>query len=259
MTEPRSRSGTGPFQVSQLREEDRYELSDGHPIYCTPAGRDHANGNLTGSLVLGTDPAVKWSGVDAGYRVDDGTLRAPDIAVGPPPERDGWIAGAPPLAVEYAGRGQDEAELQDRVADLLAAGMRFVWVVRLVGPWRVEVYVKDQPVRTYGADDSLLAPEILQNPVPVRALYDRAAAHEEALRNLLQRRGFASLEALQAESEARGRIKGRVEALLSLLEVRGLSVTETQRQMILDCQDIEQIGTWLQRAAFADSADTLFQ
>ena len=259
MTEPRSRSGTGPFQVSQLREEDRYELSDGHPIYCAPAGRDHANGNSTGSLVLGTDPAVKWSGVDAGYRIDDGTLRAPDIAVGPPPERDGWIAGAPPLAVEYAGRGQDEAELQDRVADLLAAGTRFVWVVRLVGPWRVEVYVKDQPVRTYGADDSLLAPGILQNPVPVRALYDRAAAHEEALRNLLQRRGFASLEALQAESEARGRIKGRVEALLSLLEVRGLSVTETQRQMILDCQDIEQIGTWLQRAAFADSTDTLFQ
>ena len=124
MTEPRSRSGTGPFQVSQLREEDRYELSDGHPVYCAPAGRDHASSNSTGSLVLGTDPVVKWSGVDAGYRIDDGTLRAPDIVVGPLPERDGWISGAPPLAVEYAGRGQDEAELQDRVADLLAAGTR---------------------------------------------------------------------------------------------------------------------------------------
>jgi len=259
MTEPCSRSGTGPFQISQLREEDRYELADGHPIYCAPAGRDHASGNSTGSLLLGTDPAVQWSGVDAGYRVDDETLRAPDIAVGPPPERDGWIPGAPPLAVEYAGRGQDEAELQDRVADLLTAGTRFVWVVRLVGPWRVEVYVKDQPVRTYGADDSLLAPGILQNPVPVRALYDRDAAHEEALRNLLQRRGFASLEALQAESEARGRIAGKIEALLNLLEVRGFSLTETQRQTILDCQDIERIGTWLQRAAFADSADALFQ
>lgn len=33
MIEHRHRSGTGPFQVSQLREEDRYKLSDGHPIY----------------------------------------------------------------------------------------------------------------------------------------------------------------------------------------------------------------------------------
>jgi hypothetical protein len=242
-----------------LREEDRYELADGHPIYCAPAGRDHASGNSTGSLVLGTDPAVTWSEIDAGYRTDDGTLHAPDIVVGPSPERDGWIPGAPPLAVEYAGRGQNETELQDRVADLLAAGTRFVWVVRLVGPWRVEVYVKDQPVRTYGAGDSLLAPGILRNPVPVRVLYDRNAAYEETLRNLLQRRGFASLEALQAESEARGRIMGRIEALFSLLEARGLNVTETQRQTILDCQDIEQIGTWLQRAAFANSADALFQ
>jgi len=127
MTEPHSRSGTGPFQVSQLREEDRYELSDGHSVYCAPAGRDHASGNSTGSLVLGTDPAVKWSGVDAGCRIDDETLRAPDIVVGPPPEQDGWISGAPPLAVEYVGRGRMRSNSRTGFADLLAVGTRFVW------------------------------------------------------------------------------------------------------------------------------------
>ena len=99
MTELHRHTGPGPFRADQLREGDRYELSDGHPSYCAPAGRDHANRNLTGSLVLETDPAIEWAGVDAGYQVDARTLRALDIAVGPPPERDGWIPGAPLLAV----------------------------------------------------------------------------------------------------------------------------------------------------------------
>ena len=110
-------------------------------------------------------------------------------------------------------------------------------------------------VTLYGTDDILLAPGILQNPVPVRALYNRDVACDEALRNLLQRRGFTSLEAVQAESEARG----EAQAVLKLLEIRGLRVTEAQRQTILDCRDIEQIGIWLQRAISADSADSLFQ
>ena len=46
----------------------------------------------------------------------------------------------PPLALEYASIGQDEDGLQREIVDFLAAGTQLVWVVRLVGPRRVEVY-----------------------------------------------------------------------------------------------------------------------
>ena len=57
--------------------------------------------------------------------------------------------------MEYAGLGQDERELKDKIAELLAAGTRQVWVVRLIGPQRVEVHRPDGPMRVYTASDVL--------------------------------------------------------------------------------------------------------
>jgi Uma2 family endonuclease len=90
--------------------------------------------------VLDTDPTVEEAGVDTGFSAEPNALRAPDIAIGNVPDAPGWVRGSPPLAVEYADTGQDEQDLQTKIAELLKAGTRFVWVVRLVGPRRVEVY-----------------------------------------------------------------------------------------------------------------------
>ena len=68
-----------------------------------------------------------------------------------------------------------------------------IWVVRLTGPRRVEVHEKGRAMRLCMPGDELTAPGILKNPVPVLAMYDREAAHEATLRNLLQRRGYESL------------------------------------------------------------------
>jgi len=165
--------------------------------------------------------------------------------------------------VEYASQGQDEQEIQSRIADLLAAGSRYVWVVRLVGPRRVEVYSQDQPIRIVGADATLQAPGILRNPIPVRALYERELAYDVALTNLLQRRGYDSLEAFLAENEARrvarGVVQGEIQALLAVLDARGMALSEAQRQTILNGRDPEQLRLWLRRAAVVDSADALFR
>ena len=87
--------------------------------------------NLVGGLALATDPAVDSAGVDTGYAADAYTLRAPDLAVGNVPDAPGWVKGAPPLAVEYADTGQDELDLPVKIRELLSAGTRLVWVVRL--------------------------------------------------------------------------------------------------------------------------------
>jgi Uma2 family endonuclease len=251
----------GPFRADHLSEGDRYELSDGDAILCAPAGPDHAAMNLVGGTVLETDPAVEWAGVDAGFSPAPRMLRAPDVAVGSPQAGSSWIQGVPPFAVEFAGGGQNEETLQKKIADLLRAGTRLLWVVRLVGPRRVEVYEPGKPVRTVGAGAELTAPGILKNPVPVMALFDRDAAHEATLRNLLQRHGYESLDAVRAEGEiegeARGEARGLGEGILTVLAARGLAADEATVTTIRAMQDVALLRRWLSRAAVVQSSAEL--
>ncbi len=264
------RSNSGPFQASQLRDGDRYELSDGHPLYCAPAGPDHATGNIRGAAVLDSDPEVAWAGIDAGFSPEPGMLRAPDVAVGAPPASGrGWIEGAPPLALEYAGHGQDEADLQTKIGELIGHGTRLVWVARLTGPRRVEVYASGQPMRVALPGEELLAPGILRNPVPVEALFDRAAGDRVTLRNLLQRFGYEDLDAVREEGRIEGRAEGRAEgreegrvallqAVLNLLAGRGIAVDAETRIRVEACRDLGLLNRWLLAAATVERADDIF-
>lgn len=248
----------GPFHVDQIRPGDRYELSDGHPVYCAPTGGEGARRNGTGFEVLDSDPEVEEAGVDAGYAPTKNTLRAPDISVGNVPDKPGWIAGAPPLAVEYAGTGQDERELQEKIVDLLKLGTRWIWVVRLVGPRRVEVYEPGLAVRTVGPGAELVAPGVLRNPVPVEALYDRRAAHEVTLRNLLQRKGYDGLDAVLEEGRQEGRLEAAAGAVLAVLDARRISLSTTERARIAQCRDQATLDRWIGSAATVTSARDLF-
>src|SRR6185295_16273173 len=147
--------------------------------------------------------AVQDVGIDAGFSPSPDVLRAPDLSVGEIPDLPGWAEGAPPLAVEYADTGQDETDLRIKIRELLAAGTRYVWVVRLTGPRRVEVHQPGQGMHIANPGEHLVAPEILANPVPVEALYDREVARRVIFRNLLQRQGYTSLEDVRAEGDAR--------------------------------------------------------
>jgi Uma2 family endonuclease len=204
----RPRYERGPFRVDHVPPKSRYELRDGHAIHCAPTGGEGGRGGWVGAQVLGTDPDVKSAGIDVGYTFDDehgDHLRAPDVAVGDIPDAPGFVKGVPPLAVEYASRGQDETELQAKIAEFLAAGTRWIWVVRLMGPRRVEVYASDGTVKVFGPGQVLRAEGILKNDVPVEALYDRDAAMKATFRNLLNRSGYASLDEVRDEGRDEGR------------------------------------------------------
>jgi hypothetical protein len=263
----------GPFRADQIKDGDRYELSGGHPIYCAPAGPEHAGRNLSGGGVLDTDPAVDWAGVDAGFAPTADLLRAPDIAVAPPAlvaSQRGWIPGVPPLAVEYASHGQDEDARQAKIADLLGQGTRAVWVVRLVGPRRVEVH-RPRPLRVFGPGEQLTAPGVLRNPVPVEALYDRNAAHEAGFRNLLQRRGYEDLDQVRDEGREQGKAEGRAEGeaagicqglaqgILALLAERGLPISAAAEQRIRSSTEPGQLRAWLLAAARVEQAEAIFE
>lgn len=241
----------GPFRADQIRSGDPYELSNGHAIHCMTTGGRGSRANLLGGSVLGSDPAVEEAGIDTGYSPSSDTLRAPDVAVGNVPNEPGWVEGAPPLAVEYADTGQDEKELAAKVAELLAAGTRIVWIVRLAGPRRVEVHESGKPVRVVGPGEELSAPGILKNPVPANALYDREAAHAVTFRNLLERQGYRDLDEIRAEGRDEGQLLALRESILAVLSARGLPVDDATRAALDAIGDPEVLRRHLTQAATA--------
>jgi hypothetical protein len=245
----------GPFRADQIHDGDRYELSDGHPIRGMPHGACHSRAILVGGAFLRSDPAVTSVGADTGIAFNhDKNLRAPDLVVNVDLDVAGWIREAPPLAVEYVSVGQDRDELARKIAELLEFGTRILWVVHLVGPLRVDVHEPNLPVRTVPGDGVLTAPGILQNPVPVRALVDRDAAHEATLRNLLACHGYASLDAVRedAREQQLATVRARLHAQL---QTRGWTLAPSLTDRITACSDLDRLLGWLTAAVVADSAE----
>jgi hypothetical protein len=232
----------GPYRAEDIRPGEPYELSDGYKIECMGTGQRGSRSNGSGFMVLDSDPAAPPAGVDAGVSPVPKMLRAPDVAVGGLENEPGWATTAPPLCVEYADRGQDEDELQKKIVELLRCGTRFVWVVRMTGPRRVEVYEPGNDVRAVLPGGVLQAPGILKNAVPVEALYDREAAHRQTLKNLLQREGYEDLEAVRDE----GREEGLRQAILDLCEVLAITPTPEQEKE-LGAMSVEALEAVRQR------------
>ncbi len=253
---PRSR---GPFRVEHLRPGDPYELSDGHAIVAEPSGRRHGRRHLAGAALIDSDPAVEAAAVEVGFAIDEYTLRAPDVAVGGLSDDPGFAPGAPALAVEYVELGRDEADLERKAAELLGAGTQVLWVVRLGGTPRVEVRRSGQPVVVVRPGEVLEAPGILRNPVPVDALFDRTAAQEGTLRNLLQRQGYESLDAVREAGRVAGALEHARAQLRRTIALRGWTIDAACEAEIRECDELATLDGWLERAVTATTADEVFR
>lgn len=62
----------------------------------------------------------------------------------------------------------------------------------------------------------------------------------------------------RAEGEARGRAEGEARAVLVSLAAHGVEVPDEARERITSCTDLDQLDTWIRRAATAGSIDDLF-
>lgn len=215
--------GPGPFTAAHLPSGSAYELDRGHPVQCLPTHVRGGRAQLNGALVIRTDPAVQSAGVEVGFELNGNTVRSPDVSVLAPGTGEAWGQKAPPLALEYADRGQDEAELRTKIDQLLSAGTQAVWVVRLTMPLRVEVWEPGVDPRVVGLDGVLELPGVLANPVTVASLFDAEQAEQAALRNLLTRFGYQhpveAFEEGRQEGRQEGRDEGRQEGHLAGLRL----------------------------------------
>lgn len=249
MWRPEDGQGVGPYRAEQIHAGDPYELSNGHLVECMPTGQRGAKSTTSGASLLGTDPDVDGAGIDAGFSPNPAMLRAPDISIGGLKDEPGWANTAPLLAVEYADTGQNEVSLRQKIAELLQAGTKYIWVVRLHGPQCVEVHEPGAPVRIMRIGDILEAPGALRNPVPVSAFYDPKEAQRLTLRNLLQREGYAGLEDLKHQT----RLAEARNALRRVLAKRKLPVSAADESRIDACAKLETLERWLENAIDAPS------
>jgi Uma2 family endonuclease len=117
----------------------KYELRRGELIKMPPAGDEHGEIGMTAGRFLGNHVYPNKLGsvfnADTGFRLesDPDTVRAPDVGFisreRRPPRSQGYLLVAPDLAVEVVSPNDSASDVQEKVAEYLAAGSRLVWVV----------------------------------------------------------------------------------------------------------------------------------
>ncbi|MFG3250698.1 hypothetical protein [Streptomyces sp. NPDC048187] len=62
----------------------------------------------------------------------------------------------------------------------------------------------------------------------------------------------------QTEGKAEGKGEGKAEDILHILEVRGVEIPDSVRERVIDCVDLEVLGSWLDRSLSVTRAEELF-
>lgn len=157
-----------------------HELVDGEVRAVAPVGGQHGRVQARLCALLmqhtlahgGADVAV-----EVGFRLNDRTVRAPDVAVlsltdfpeGARP--DGFLAGAPTLAIEVISPGDAFSDVMAKAQAYVDAGSRWVWVV---DPRARVVLVLDQGVIHVRRDGEALEVTALLPgfTLPISQLFD---------------------------------------------------------------------------------------
>jgi hypothetical protein len=99
----------------------------------------------------------------------------------------------------------------------------------------------------------------LYHDLVLAALPEAARRHLEALMTTTQLREYQSEFVRRHVSQGRveGRVEGEANALLAVLDARGIEVPPEARARITGCTDVDQLEAWLRRAATADTIKEL--
>ncbi|NJL28165.1 MAG: hypothetical protein HC897_09865 [Thermoanaerobaculia bacterium] len=151
-----------------------------------------------------------------------------------------------------------------RLEALATRGTRRIFVIFLatseVCEWSAEraTFERLEP-------DTYLEDEAFLRPLPIAAFFDPAKAASAVL-YALEKRNDPMMRVIKAWSQAEGELAGRqvnqavgkVEAVLTVLRVRGLELPPEQYDEILTCRDTYRLSDLLERAIVATCAEEIF-
>jgi hypothetical protein len=149
---------------------------------------------------------------------------------------------------------QSERDVREKAEEMNERGVRRIFALFVKGPRRVcEWSPQNRRWMLLDAGARIEDP-CLVTPLAVSALLDAALADNAVVEALKAKRNPEILK-LEAAAEARGTAKGTAEAILKVLEVRGIAVSRAQREEILHCSDLARLSRWVVRASLATSAE----
>jgi hypothetical protein len=217
----------GVILEAQLQPDERKRFT--WPVYVTSARARHECAFV---LIVVTSNAATESWAHSPIHVGGGMVLQPYV-VGPrsiPKITDlERAAREPQLAVlSVMAHGQGDVDLAVAITIAVTAA--------------IEQFPEDQRQVYSGLIESALshaAREALKMAPQVQKLFSES-----------QRKSFA-------EGETRGEARGEARAVLRVLALRGIAVTEPQRAQIAECQDLDLLDRWLVRALSVTSINEL--
>jgi len=207
-------------------------------------------------LVVAPEPAVaRW----AAQRIDLGPgAGLTPLVLGPegvPVIRDVSLAKKSPELAVLSALAHGQRDVETAVAVALAA----VAATEPLDEERRALYL--DVVEAALSEAARKALEMLPENYVFQGPSYRKGIEEGRLKGRLEGVEQGRLEGVEQgrrEGEREGRAQGEANALLTILQTRGLQLTEEQRQRIVSCNDIEQLDAWVRKAVTATSVEDLF-
>lgn len=157
--------------AGMMPEDGHVELVKGIMIRMSPTGRIHGRivNNIAGPLwfFVKQNRLGETYGAETGFILsrDPDTVRAPDVAF-VSTERlqqqgeEGFLDGAPDLAVEVISPSETRRAVEEKVLDYLQAGARLIWLVQ-PETRTVTVYRSLHDIRVLTAGEALDGADLL--------------------------------------------------------------------------------------------------
>ena len=238
--------------------ETRYEVVAGEVVYVSPADPPHATRHSKLSALLEAYCADDHvAACDMLTRTSEKEDFAPDGSIypaAPDPETGGRQLEA--LAFEVVST-QTLGDAGRKASSLVDRGVRRVFALDIERERALE-WSRQTDAWEILAEDATIDDPALVMPLPIYDLVKAASADDAVARALLAKNNPVLVEAMTS-ARAEGKAEGKADAVLAVLEGRGLAMSEAERERIAACRDDEALSSWLVRAGTCASVGEMLE
>lgn len=231
-----------------IMPDTRYEVVDAKVVHVSPALEPHGSRHSKLSALLEAYAAPGYNAAsDMLTRTSHESDFAPDGSLYPA-ARDPETGGRQleQLAFEVVS-SESLAHAGNKASALVQRGVRRVFAIDVENERGLE-WSQANDTWEILDHEAVIDDPALVLPLPVRDLVASVTTDDAVARALLAKRNRVLASAMEAE-RTEGQTMGKTEAILAVLESRGLAPTEAQRRTILATVDQATLDRWLASVA----------